>query len=160
MSRCANKSRQLCATPSASTKHRLSGPVRVSLSCFTTTLTVRSSAVPSNKIVKNQLDLEINKINLGFSQFNEYHVILRELNENLKEIEAIRKDPENYIHEYFRELTRQVDLRRETLIEDIHKYSDELIQKIEKLKQECLAKSRVYENFKEHNVREETKRTK
>jgi len=39
-------------------------------------------------------------------------------------------------------LTRQVDLRRETLIEDIHKYSDELIQKIEKLKKECVAKSK------------------
>jgi len=64
------------------------------------------------------------------------------LNKNLREIESIRKDPDNYISEYFGELTRQVDLRRETLIEDIHKYSDELIQKIEKLKQECVAKSK------------------
>jgi len=64
------------------------------------------------------------------------------LNENLKEMETIRKDPENYIYEYFGELTRQVDLRRETLIRDIHEYSDELIQKIEKLKQERAAKSK------------------
>ncbi len=35
------------------------------------------------------------------------------------------------------------DLRRETLIEDIHKYSDELIQKIEKLKKDYMAKSKV-----------------
>ncbi len=47
----------------------------------------------------------------------------------------------HFITEYFGELSRQVDLRRETLIEDIHKYSDELIQKIEKLKQDCVAKS-------------------
>jgi len=103
---------------------------------------------PSNKIVKNQLDLEINKINLDFSQFNEYHDILRELNENFNEIEAIRKDPENYIFEYFGELTIQVDLRRETLIEDIHNYSDELIQeKIEKLKKDCVAKSKEARNI-------------
>jgi len=113
-----------------------------------------------NKIVKNLIEDKFHQINLNSGQFDEYNEIIQDLNKNLKEIEAIRKDPENYISEYFGELTRQVDLRRETLIEDIHKYSDELIQKIEKLKQECLAKSRVYENFKEHNVREETKRTK
>jgi len=97
---------------------------------------------PSNKIVQNQLDLEVNKINLNLSQFKEYHKLLQDLNKNLKEIEMIQKDPDNYIYEYFSELTRQVDLRRETLIEDIHKYSDELIQKIEKLRKECMAKSK------------------
>jgi len=35
-----------------------------------------------------------------------------------------------------------VDLRRETLIEGINKYSDTLIQKIEKLKWDCVAKSK------------------
>jgi hypothetical protein len=79
---------------------------------------------------------------LNSGQFDDYNEIIQDLKKNLKEIEAIRKDPENYISEYFGELTRQVDLRRETLIEDIHKYSDELIQKIEKLKQDCVAKSK------------------
>jgi len=95
-----------------------------------------------NRIVKHQLDLEINKINLNFSQFKDYNKIIKDLNKNLNEIETIQKDPENYISEYFGELTRQVDLRRETLIEDIHRYSDELVQKIEKLKQDCVAKSK------------------
>ena len=40
-------------------------------------------------------------------------------------------------------MTRQVDLRRETLVEEIHEYSDELVQeKIERLKQDCVAKSK------------------
>jgi len=95
-----------------------------------------------NKIVKNQLNLKVNRISLNFSQFNDYNKIIQDLNKNLKEIESIRTDPENYISEYFGELTRQVDLRRETLIEDIHKYSDELVQKIEKLKQDCVTKSK------------------
>jgi len=95
-----------------------------------------------NRIVKNQLDLRVDNINLNFSQFKNNNKIIQDLNNKLKEMEAIRKDPENYISEYFGELTRQVDLRRETLIEDIHKYSDELIQKIEKLKQDCVSKSK------------------
>ncbi len=95
-----------------------------------------------NKFAKNQLDLEVNKINLNFSQFNNFNKIIQDLNKNMKEIETIQKDPEDYIDEYFGELTRQVDLRRETLIEEINKYSDELIQKILKLKQDCVAKSK------------------
>ncbi len=92
-----------------------------------------------NMFAKNLLE---NKIHLNFSQFDEYNKIFQDLNRNLKEIELIRNDPVNYIAEYFGELTRQVDLRRETLIEDIHKYSDELVQNIEKLKQDCVAKSK------------------
>jgi len=95
-----------------------------------------------NRIVKHQLDFEINNINLNFSQFNDYYKIIQDLKKNLKEIELIRKDPEDYIAEYFGELTRQVDLRRETLIRDINEYSEELIQTIERLKQECVAKSK------------------
>jgi len=94
-----------------------------------------------NRIVKHQLDLKVNEINLNFSQFNEYNKIIQDLNKKLKEIETIRNDPEDHISEYFGELTRQVDLRRETMIRDIHKYSDELIQKIKRLKQDCVAKS-------------------
>jgi len=106
------------------------------------THTVPHEGFPENKFAKHQLDLEINKIGLNFGQFKNYSKIIHDLNENLKEMETIRKDPENYIYEYFGELTRQVDLRRETLIRDIHEYSDELIQKIEKLKQERAAKSK------------------
>jgi len=95
-----------------------------------------------NRIVKNLLEKRANKINLNFSQFNDYNKIIQDLNTNLKKIEAIQSDPHNYIAEYFGELTRQVDLRRETLIEDIHKYSDEIIQNIEKLKQDCVVKSK------------------
>jgi hypothetical protein len=100
---------------------------------------VSKEGFPENRIVKNLLE---NKISLNFSQFDEYNKIIQDLSKNLKEIELIRNDPVNYISEYFGELTRQVDLRRETLIKDINTYSDVLIQKIEKLKQECEAKSK------------------
>jgi len=118
--------------------------------------TVPKEGFLENKFAKNQLDLEAKKTILNFNKFNGYNKILQDLNENLKEIESIQKDPESYISEYFGELTRQVDLRRETLIEDIHKYSDELIQKIEKLKQDCVAKSKEAMEISE-NVMSEKK---
>jgi len=111
------------------------------MSCTGTHIVPKEGFI-ENRIVKHQLDLEANKTSLNFSQFNGYKKIIQDFNDNLKEIESIRKDPENFITEYFGELTRQVDMRRETLIEDIHKYSDKLIQKIEKLKQDCVAKSK------------------
>lgn len=87
---------------------------------------------PSNKFVQNLLskELKANQIHLNFSQFNDYKKTIEDLNKTLKEIETMRHDPENYIAEYFSELTRQVDLRRETLIDDIQKYSEQIIHSI------------------------------
>jgi len=70
----------------------------------------------------------LGQTNLNVSRFNGYIEIIQNLNENLKEIEAIQNDPEDCISEYFSGLTRQVDMRREALIEEINKYSYELIQ--------------------------------
>ena len=56
---------------------------------------------------------------------------------------------DNHIYEYFAELTKQVDLRRERLIEGIHDYLAELIQQIETLKHECMTKSKPAKNLDE-----------
>jgi hypothetical protein len=77
---------------------------------------VPKEGFPENRIVKHQLDLKVNEINLNFSQFNDCNKIIQDLNKSLKEIETIRNSPDDYIAEYFGELTRQVDLRRETMI--------------------------------------------
>ena len=97
---------------------------------------------PSNKKLKSQLELKANRINSNFSQFNDYKRIIEDLNKKLKEIESMQQDPENYIYEYFNELTRQVDVRRETLFEGIQRYSEEVIDQIEKLKADCMAKAK------------------
>jgi hypothetical protein len=104
---------------------------------------------PSNKSLKNLLDLKANRISLNFSKFNDYRTTLADLNTKLKEFEEINNDPENYISEYFGELTRQVDLRRETLIKDIHHHSDELLQNIDRLKEECVANSKKATKIKD-----------
>ncbi len=72
-----------------------------------------------NKVIKAQLEFQFNKINLNFTQFNDYKKILENLNKDLKEFETIHNDPCSYIYEYFSEITRQVDLRKEIVIKDI-----------------------------------------
>jgi len=97
---------------------------------------------PINKFAKNHLQFGLNMKFLNFNQFIHCKKTIDGLNKDLKEIEALRNDPENYISDYFDELTRQVDIRRETLLKEIHEYSDELIQKIAKLKQDCFDNSK------------------
>jgi len=103
---------------------------------------VPEDGFPVNELVKSLLEFQLNKINLNFAQYNHYKVIIEDLNKELKLIEAIRNDPESYISDYFSDLTREIDLRREILIRDIQEYSDELIKKIAVLREECLLKSK------------------
>jgi len=107
---------------------------------------------PSNKVLKNQLELEANKLNLIFSQFSDFKRLLADMNKRYQEIEQLSQDPESFISDYFTELTRQVDLRKENLIEDIGQYSYELIQKIDSLKKECLLNSRNASKSFERNA--------
>ncbi len=97
---------------------------------------------PANKMVQNQLELNANKMNQNFSQFNDYKKIIQGLNNKLKAAESILQDPDNYIYEYFNELIRQVDLRRESLFEQVQQSSSKLIEEIEKLKADCMSKSK------------------
>jgi hypothetical protein len=87
-----------------------------------------------NTLIQEQLNAQLHTLNHNFSQFNESRKIIDALNKEFNEIESIHKDPENYISEHCYELNRQVDLKRETMIKDIHEHSDSLIQKIALLK--------------------------
>jgi len=91
-----------------------------------------------NQIVQNMLEAQLNTLAYNFDQFNDSKKLIDNLNRSLKEIEGIRNDPENFISEYFCELNRQVDLRRDELFVEIQEYSDELIENINVLRQECL----------------------
>ena len=79
-------------------------------------------------------------VNHSFGKFNDLKKIVQDLNKGLKEIEVLRDDPENYIYEYFKELNRQVDIRRDMIIIEVEQYSNELIQKIDVIHKECSAK--------------------
>ena len=61
--------------------------------------------------------------------------------ENLSDMETLDKNAELYIYGYFEDIKREVDLRREDLIERIHNYSDVIIKSIEDTQSECLKMS-------------------
>ncbi len=58
-------------------------------------------------------------------------------NINIDKIENLGKDPEYFIYEYFEEIKRQVDWRREDLKLKIDTYSNEIIHSIESAKKNC-----------------------
>jgi len=96
---------------------------------------------PVNEFVEKQLEMQLNKINFNLSHYKDCQVVLDDLKKKLSEVESIRKDKANFIYEYFSEITREVDLRRDTLFRDITEYSNKIIENINKLRQECLDSS-------------------
>ena len=69
---------------------------------------------------------------------NHFEKIIQDFKASLIEAETIQRDPAFYLDDYFSEVKRQVDLRKETLNQEIAQYADECIQKIEKIYQDCL----------------------
>jgi hypothetical protein len=63
--------------------------------------------------------------------FEECNKVLNETTNNISTLEALQKDPGSYIYDYFGEIIRQVDLRREELKSKANRYSDEMIQSTE-----------------------------
>ena len=56
----------------------------------------------------------------------------------IRQLEVLRESPEGYIHDYFEEVKRQVDLRREKLKNEIDLASDQMIDRIERTRAECI----------------------
>jgi len=97
---------------------------------------------PPNIMVQNMLMNKLHKLNINCDKFDESKKLLEDLNRQYREIETFQNDPENYIDECCRELTRQVDLRREQLFESIGQYSDLLVKQIGRWKSGLLKKAR------------------
>lgn len=56
----------------------------------------------------------------------------------IQQINSLMNNPEQYIYDYFEEIKRQVDLRRETLKQEIDECSDLIITDLEKTKSESM----------------------
>lgn len=63
---------------------------------------------------------------------------IERIRSSLFDFEHILNDPNYYIYEYFEEIKRQVDYRRESLKLDIDTYSDQLIQEINVFQRKCM----------------------
>ena len=109
---------------------------------FQCVLCQRQHVVPTegfviNRRLQDALEIELNK----FKPSQVYENCKMELNDskdNVAKIEALEKDPEFYIYEYFEEIKRQVDLRREEIKLRVDSCSDEMIRSIENSKENCV----------------------
>ena len=114
---------------------------------------------PPNRNVQKMLDLQVNQIDLSKNhpQYDECKDMFREIEENIKETDLVKKDPENFIFGHFEKIINQVDIQREKLIEEINLYSEKTIETIKKARDDCLSKlnktkliSAYYETMKEN----------
>jgi len=90
-----------------------------------------------NKRIQNALNIKLSTLKLN-PVYEECKTEINEAKMNIQMIESLDKDPENFIYEFFEELKRQVDLRREKLKLEIDNNSDEIIQSIESAKDNCI----------------------
>ncbi len=66
---------------------------------------------------------------------------------NIQKLEILEKNPENLILDYFEELKRHVDLRREELKLKLDNCSDQIIESIESAKENCIKSSKETKNL-------------
>jgi hypothetical protein len=83
-----------------------------------------------NNRLQKLLRLELNALKVS-PVFNECMKEIEDAKENVVKIGLLEKNAENYIYDYFEDVKRQVDIRREDLKFKIDKYSDEIIKSVE-----------------------------
>ena len=94
-----------------------------------------------NKRFQSALDIKLNTLKLN-PVYNECKKEINLAENSIEKIENLLKDPEHFIFEYFEELKRQVDLRRENLKLKLDNCSDEIITSIEITKENCIKLSK------------------
>jgi len=82
-----------------------------------------------NTLLAEMLELEVDKIELS-PKFNACKGVIEETKTRVDSIEALYKDPAYFIYEYFEDIKRKVDYRREDLKIKIDVYSGEIINKV------------------------------
>ena len=84
-----------------------------------------------NKILEKLIKIELHEFKINPI----YETVLNNLKTEIGNLEAIVKDPENYIYEEISELKRQVDLDREKIKSEIDDLADDIIEKLESYEQ-------------------------
>jgi len=75
--------------------------------------------------IQDAMGIELNAFKIN-SVYEDCKKVLNESTNNISTLEALQKDPESYFYDYFGEIIRQVDLRREELKSKFDSYSDEI----------------------------------
>jgi len=90
-----------------------------------------------NKLIVNLINKELHKYKLN----SKHEAVLNNLKKEIKNLEKILNDPENFIYEEINELKRKVDLDREKSKKEIDELAHDLIRQLEsyekQFKAEC-----------------------
>jgi hypothetical protein len=89
-----------------------------------------------NRSLQRQLELELNTLKPS-STYEDCRTNSLEIRKIISEMEKLDNDPECYLYEYFAEIKRQVDLRREILVAEVDSYRLQIIDLVERTKTEC-----------------------
>jgi hypothetical protein len=92
--------------------------------------------VPKNGFMVNNrlqdlLKVEINDLKFDDPIFDECKLEVEEAKENMSKVQELEKKTEMYIYDYFEDIKREIDLRREGLKQKIDDYSDKMIKSLE-----------------------------
>ena len=107
---------------------------------------VPKEGIVINRHIQNALDIEFSTLKL-IPVFEECKKVIIEAQSNLAKVEVLDKDPESFIYEYFEDLKRKVDMRREDLKLRIDYISDDIIQSIEETKASCVELSKTVDKL-------------
>ena len=81
----------------------------------------------ASKLIQNLLDMEAHKFTID----PKYDKVLNNFKTEIRDLETILNEPENFIYEEIHELKRQVDLDREKAKSEIDRLADDFIQQLE-----------------------------
>ena len=91
--------------------------------------------IPKNGFIVNNRLQKLTKFKLNTLKlspvFHECTKEIEDAKDNMFKVELLEQNAENYIYEYFEDIKRQVDIRREDLKLKIDEYSDEMIKSVE-----------------------------
>lgn len=108
--------------------------------------TVPEEGFVVNKLIQNALHIKFNTLKLN-PVYDECKKEIEASRERVAKIETMKNDPEIYIYEYFEEIKRKVDLRREDLKLKIDDYSNDIIKSINTTQVVCTRLSKDVNKF-------------
>jgi len=100
-----------------------------------------------NKQIKKALDIDLNNLKVSFPAYNECKVRMEYAKGNMGQIKTLEKNAESYIFEYFDNVKRKVDIRREKLKSEIDDYSEGLIKSLDAAQTEFIKLSEEENEF-------------
>jgi DNA repair exonuclease SbcCD ATPase subunit len=105
-----------------------------------------------SKTIQYLLDMEAHKFTID----PKYERVLNNFKTEIKNLEQILNEPENFIYEEINELKRQVDLDREKTKAEIDKLADDLIDQLETFEKQFKKEYKSKVNLKHYSSQAET----